>query len=78
MSIEAEWLLALVAFPVIGLFFKMFMNNFARHDERLDQMERDLVSKEEWERELSRTNKIVGELYNNKADKELLHAIKEK
>ena len=75
MSIEAEWLLALIAFPVIGYFFRTFTNTLTNHDNRMDQMEKDLVNKEEWQRELDRTNKIIGELYNNKADKELLQAL---
>ena len=75
MNIEAEWLLALIAFPVIGYFFRTFTNTLTNHDNRMDQMEKDLVNKEEWQRELDRTNKIIGELYNNKADKELLQAL---
>ena len=75
MNIEAEWLLALIAFPVIGFFFKMFLTNFDKHDARVDLMEKELVSREEWQRELDRTNRIVGELFNQKADKELVEAI---
>jgi len=72
MNIEAEWLLALIAFPVIGYFFRTFTNTLTNHDNRMDQMEKELVSKEEWKRELDRSNKIIGELYNNKVDKEFV------
>jgi hypothetical protein len=41
----------------------------------MDQMEKELVSKEEWKRELDRSNKIIGELYNNKVDKEFVNQL---
>jgi hypothetical protein len=75
MNIEAEWLLAIIAFPVVGFFFKMILTNFEKHDHRMDQMEKELVSREEWKRELDRSNKIIGELYNNKVDKEFVNQL---
>ena len=75
MNIEAEWLLALIAFPVIGYFFRTFTNTLTNHDNRMDQMEKELVSREEWQRELDRSNKIIGELYNNKVDKEFVNQL---
>ena len=34
MNIEAEWLLALIAFPVIGYFFKSFISSLEKHERR--------------------------------------------
>jgi hypothetical protein len=76
MEIQLEWLVGLVFIPVIGFFFKMFLTKFETHDNRMDNMEKEFAqyytTREEWRRELDRTNKIVGELYRNKADKELV------
>ena len=34
-----------------------------------------LFTNEEWKRELDRSNKIIGELYNNKVDKEFVNQL---
>jgi len=84
MEFDPQWLLGLLVIP-IGYFFKRnearhggHDDKFDEHDKRMDSQERHVanhyVCREDWQRELDRTNKIVGQLFERKADKELLEA----
>ena len=79
MELDIQTLLAVCAaigIPVVGYFFKTHERKFEEHDKRMDGMEKHsaetYTTKNEWQRELDRTNRIVGEIFQQKADKELV------
>ena len=78
MEIDVQTVVLVVLIPIVGYFFKKFDSKFDEHDKRMDSQERHLanhyVAKEDWKHELDRTNRILSEVFEKKADKELVEA----
>ena len=83
MDIDIQTIVLAVLIPIAGYFFKKFDRLHDEHDKRMDSQERHAANhfatndslqcaKMEIMREIDRSNRIIGELHERKADKELV------
>ena len=73
-NISIWTLLTVVVFPIGWYWVKKFERLFEKLDERIDNISVDFATKAEVRREIDRTNKIVSEIFENKADKDLVNS----
>ena len=81
MELDIQMILGVVTailIPAVAYYFKKFENKFEEHDKRMDCIEVNYQTREDAQTESQRVNTVFKEVFNNKADKDLVQAMVEK